>query len=115
MLKATGDGPPERGERSFGELASQLVDDAKAYARSEIDVVKAIAADKSRAVIMAAILFGVAALVAIGAMTALCVAIFVALAVQLGPLLAGLITFLLVGAIAAGIGWFGWQKLRDAL
>jgi hypothetical protein len=110
MLKPVGDG-----DKSFGELAGQLVDDAKAYARAELHLAKAIAADKARSFSVSAILFGAAVLVAIGAMCALCVAIFVALALVMNPLLAGLLTFLVVGAIAAGLGWLGWQKLKDAL
>jgi hypothetical protein len=115
MLKATGDGPPSGGDRSFGELASRLVDDAKAYAQAEIDLVKAIAADKTRSLAVSAILFGAAALVATGAMCALCVAIFATLSTLMSPILAGITTFVLVGAVAAGLGWLGWQKLKDAL
>ena len=115
MLNPSPDSTPPGGERSFGELASQLIDDAKAYARAEVGVAKAIAADKAKAFKIAAILFGVAALVAIGAVSALSVAIFVALAMGMNVVLAGLLTFLIVAAIAGGFGWLGWQKLRDAL
>ena len=115
MLKAVGDGPPPGGERSFGELANQLVDDAKAYARAEIDLAKAIAADKARSAQTAGILFGIALLLAIGAVSALSVAIFVALATLVGPLLSGLVTFILIGGAAGLFGWLGAQKLRDAL
>ncbi|HEU5481908.1 MAG TPA: phage holin family protein [Sphingomicrobium sp.] len=115
MLKPAGDGPPPGGDRSFGELASQLVEDAKSYAHAEVDLAKAIAADKTRSFTVAAIFFAAAALVAIGAMCALSVAIFVSLAMLMSPVLAGLTTFVLVGAVAAGLGWLGWQKLKDAL
>ena len=114
MLKPADPTPPGD-ERSFGELATQLVDDAKAYARAEVDLAKAIAADKAKSFAIAAILFGAAALVAIGAVSALCVAIFVSLAALMNPLLAGLSTFLIIGAVAGGLGWLGWQKLRNAL
>ena len=33
----------------------------------------------------------------------------------MNALLAGILTFLLVGAIAAGLGWLGMRKLNDAL
>lgn len=115
MLKPPADGPPKGGETSFGELAGRLVDDAKAYARAEIDLARAIAAEKSRDLVVAAILFGIALLIAIGAVTALSVAIFVSLAYLAGPVLAGLATFFLVGSVAAIVGWFGWTKLKDAL
>ena len=96
-------------------MASQLVDDAKRYARAEVDLAKAIAADKARSVKIAAILVGAAVLAAIGAVTALSVAIFIALALVMNALLAGLLTFLLVGAVAGGLGWLGMRKLGDAL
>lgn len=115
MLKPSEDLPPREGGRSFGELASQLVEDGKAYARAEIDLAKAIAADKGRSAGIAAVLFGIALLLAIGAVSALCVAIFVSLAYVMSPMLAGISTFVIVGVIAGAFGWFGYQKLRDAL
>ncbi|HEX2804037.1 MAG TPA: phage holin family protein [Sphingomicrobium sp.] len=115
MLKPAEDPARPGGDRSFGELASQLVDDAKSYARAEVDLAKAIAAEKSKSVAVAAVLFGAATLVAIGAVCALSVAIVVSLAYYMTPLLAGLVTFLIVGAFAGAIGWVGWVKLRDAL
>ena len=115
MLKPGGDLPPSGADRSFGELASQLVDDAKAYARAEVDLAKAIAADKAKAAVVGVVLLVAALFVVMGALNALCVAIFVAIAYHTGPLLAGLITFVLVGAVAGALGWLGWVKLRDAL
>jgi hypothetical protein len=115
MLKPGGDLPPSGADRSFGELASQIVDDAKAYARAELDLAKAIAAEKGKSAAAAAVLFMAAMFLAMGALNALCIAVFVAIAYHTGPLLAGLITFVIVGAIAAGLGWLGWTKLRAAL
>ncbi|HEX2803373.1 MAG TPA: phage holin family protein [Sphingomicrobium sp.] len=115
MLKPAEDPTRPGGDRSIGELASQLVDDAKSYARAEVHLAKAIAAEKSKSVAVAAALFGAATLVAIGAVCAVSVAIVVALAYYMTPLLAGLATFLILGAVAAAIGWFGWVKLRDSL
>jgi hypothetical protein len=115
MLKPAGDGAHSGADRSFGQLASQLVDHAKAYARAEVDLAKAIAADKAKALRLGAILVVAAVFVAMGALNALCVAIFVALATLLGPLLAGVVSFVLIAAVAAVLGWVGVQKLRDAL
>jgi len=112
MLKPAADG---RDGPSFGELATRLVEDGKAYARAEIDLAKAIAADKTRTVRLAAILFGVAVLFAIGAMTAVAIALFVTLAAAIGPVLAGLVTFLVLGGIAGGLAWLGVNKLNEAL
>jgi hypothetical protein len=115
MLKATGEGPPPGGDRSLGELATQLVEDAKTYARAEVDLAKAIASEKTKSLKVAAIWLGAALLVAIGAMTALSVAIFVGLAMIMSPMLAGIVAFVLIGAVAALLAWAGAAKLRDAL
>jgi hypothetical protein len=115
MLKPADDVPPGGGDRSLGELATQLVDDAKAYARAEFDFAKAVAAEKSKGLAVAGILFALAWLLAIGAVSALCVAVFVSLAYLMPTWLAGLLTFFIVSAVAGGIGWLGWQKLQDSL
>ena len=115
MLKATGEGPPSGDDRSIGELATQLVDDAKAYARTEFDLLKAIASEKAKSLKVAAIFFGAALLVAIGAMTALSVAVFAGLATIMNPVLAGIAAFVLIGAVAGLIAWAGVAKLKDAL
>lgn len=115
MLKPAGDGPPAGGERSFGELATQLVDDAKAYARAEVDLAKAIASEKTKSLKVAAIFFAAAFLVAIGAMTALSIAILIGLATIMSPVLAGFVTFIMIAAAAALLAWGGAAWLRDAL
>jgi hypothetical protein len=114
MLKPT-DSPPGGNERPIGELVSQLVDDGKAYAKAEIDLVKAIAADKAAMARTAAILLGLALFLAFGAVVALCVGIVMALATLIGPLLGGIAAFILLGAVAGFLGWLGAQKIRAAL
>ena len=116
MLK-TPDHPPSQvpPESSIGDIASQLVDDAKAYAKAEVGVAKAIAGEKANAVKTPLILLVGALFVAMGALNALCIAIFVALAALMGPVLAGIIAFLLIGAVAAAMAWIGYSRLRDAL
>jgi hypothetical protein len=114
MLKPT-DAPPGGNERPIGELVSQLVDDGKAYAQAEIDLVKAIAADKAAAARTAAIFLGLALFIAFGAIVALSVGIVLALATLIGPLLGGVVAFVLIGAVAALLGWLGAQKIRAAL
>ena len=79
MLKPAEPAPPED-ERPIGEIVSDLVDDAKAYAQAELDLAKAIAADKARRIKVGAILLVVALVVAFGAVTAISVAIFALLA-----------------------------------
>ncbi|MFL6742375.1 MAG: hypothetical protein ACJ8E3_00230, partial [Sphingomicrobium sp.] len=72
MLKPADPGTrPPRGddERPLGELVQELVDEGKAYARAELDVVKAIAAAKGKALILPSILFGVAFVLSLAAVT----------------------------------------------
>ena len=114
MLKPA-DTPPGGNDRPIGELVSQLIDDGKAYAKAEIDLVKALAADKASAARSAAILLGLALFVAFGAVVALCVGIVMALATLMGPLLGGIVAFILIGAVAGLLGWLGAQKIRAAL
>ena len=70
MLKPADPGPPPP-ERPIGELVHELIEDGKAYARAEIGLVKAIAAEKGKALILPAILFGLAVIFALAAITAL--------------------------------------------
>ena len=116
MLKApeptTAPGQPEP---SIGDLASQLVDDAKAYARAEADLAKAIAREKANAAKTPLILLVLALFVAMAALNALAVGIFAALATLMGPLLAGIAAFVLIGAAAGILAWAGYSKLRSAL
>ena len=102
-------------ERPVGELVHQLVEDGKSYARAELGVAKATAAAKANAVKLPAILFGGALLFLQGAINVLAVGVCLALAPLIGPLLAGLIAFLIFAASAGGMAWFGIKKLREDL
>lgn len=112
MLKPT-DPPPSGDERPIGEIVSDIVDDGKAYARAELNVAKSIAAAKAKALRAPVILLGASVFVAMAALNALAVAIFVVLALVMSPLLAGLLAFVLIGAVAGLLGWLGVQKLKD--
>ncbi len=102
-------------DRSIGELASQLVDDAKAYAKAEAGVARAIANEKANAVKVPIALLVASLFIAMGALNALCVAIFVGLAMLMSPVIAGIVAFILIGAVAAILGWIGVSRLRSAL
>lgn len=114
MLKPA-DIPPSGSDRPIGELVSQLVDEVKAYARAEADLAKAIAAAKAKALTIPLILFVAALFVGSSAITALCVGIVLALASLVGPLAAGIIAFVLIGAVAGLLAWIGKVKLGKAL
>lgn len=112
---AAGPGGQPEGERPFSALVHQLVEDGKAYAKAEFDLVKAIASAKAGAVVVPAILFGAAFLLLQAAFTALAVATFLALLPLVGPFFAGLLAFLIFAALAGGLGWLGVKKLRSSL
>lgn len=116
MLKAAASrpiGPDE--ERPVGELVHQLVEDGKAYAKAEVDLVKAIAAAKGKALVMPAALMGVAFVITIAAFGALVLGVFHALDPRLGPIGAGLVTFLIFAAIAGGLAYVAISKVRKGL
>ena len=112
MLKPV-DPRPEQ-DRRIGDLVHELIEEGKAYARAEIDLAKAIAMAKGKALILPAILFGTAFILALAGVTALAVGVVMALAKFIGPLAAGFIGMLIFGAIAGLLGWYGAQRLsRD--
>lgn len=110
MLKPTGPIPPG-GERPIGEIVGDLVDEGKAYARAEFNLVKTIAASKAGAYKTPLILFAAALLVGMAALNALAVAVFILFALVMQPLFAALLAFLLIAGLAALLGWLGVQKL----
>ena len=114
MLKPVDPGPLPP-ERPVGELVSQLIDEGKAYARAEIDLLKAVTTAKARAFVLPAILFGAAFICALAAITALAVGVVIALAMFIGPLAAGFIGMLVFGGLAGGLGWYGAERLKREL
>jgi hypothetical protein len=114
MLKPADPGsrPPER---TVGELIQELIDEGKAYARAEVDVVKTIAAAKGKALALPAAMFGAAFICALAAITALAVGVVLALETFIGPFAAGLIGMLIFAAIAGLLGWYGYSRLRRDL
>ena len=114
MLKPTDPAPPPP-ERPIGELVHELIEEGKAYARAEIGLAKAIAATKGKALILPAILFGLAIIFALAAITALAVGVVMGLASFIGPLAAGFVSLLIFAGIAGGLGWWGAERVRRVL
>jgi hypothetical protein len=111
MLKPADPGPPPP-ERPVGELVHELIENGKAYARAEIDLAKAIAAAKGKALAIPAALFGIAFISALAAIVALAVGVVIALETFIGPLAAGFVGLLIFAVIAGLFGWAGYNKLR---
>lgn len=112
MLKPADPGPPPP-ERPIGELVHELIEDGKAYARAEIDLYKAIAAAKGKALALPVGLFVAGLLLGMTALTALAVGVVIALATLIGPLAAGFVGMLIFAAIAGLLGWYGYSRLRQ--
>ena len=118
MLKPTDPAlqPPEPGdERPIGELVHQLVEEGKAYAQAELGVAKAVASAKADGLKVPAILFAAAFLFIQAAVTVLAVAVFLGLLALMGPVLAGLVAFVIFAGAAAGLAWFAIEKAKREL
>ena len=87
---------------SIGELVSRLVEDGRAYARAEIDLVKRIARHRAARAKSGAMLLGIGATLLLCSLTALVLALVLGLATLIGPFGAGMAVFLVL-AIAGGL------------
>jgi protein-S-isoprenylcysteine O-methyltransferase Ste14 len=114
MLKPVNPGP-QPPERPIGELVHELIDNGKAYARAELDLYKAIAAAKGKALAIPAAMFVAAFTCILAAVTALALGVVIALETFIGPLAAGFVGMLIFAAIAGLLGWAGYQRLRRDL
>lgn len=103
---------PPAGEASIGELVHQLIEDAKAYARAEFALVKAMAGAKASTLALPAALFGAAFVCLLAAVTALAVGVVLALVKFVGPLLAGVAGLAIFAAIAGGLVWLALRRIR---
>jgi hypothetical protein len=94
-----------------GELFGRLGEDGRAFVQAEIGLLKAIAARRIANARSGAIALISAILLVNAALIALVVSIALALALHVGPLLGGLITFAGVSVIAGLLGWWGVGRL----
>lgn len=102
-------------DAGIGELIGQLTEDAKDYARAEVDYVKAVAQAKVAEVKGAAIAAVLALALALAAAIGLIVGAILTLATLVGP---GWATLIVVGislVIAALLGWAAARGIRKAL
>lgn len=113
MLKPVDPGPDA--ERPIGELVHELIEEAKGYARAEIGLARVIAGTKGKALALPAALFAAALFVGMAAVNALAFGVVLALSNFVGPLLAGVAGLLIFAAIAGGLGWYGYLRLRRDL
>ncbi|HEY0326052.1 MAG TPA: phage holin family protein, partial [Allosphingosinicella sp.] len=104
VLKRVEVTPPdyEPRDESIGELFSRLVEDGRAYARAELDLVKQIARHRAAKAKTGAILLGVGVTLLLCSLTALVLALVLGLATLIGPFGAGMAVFIVL-AVAGGL------------
>lgn len=110
MLKPAAPNPPPEPDRSIGDLAEQLLDDAVAYGRAEIELLRARAVEMAESYARAAVLVAVAVVLGLAAVVTLFAGIAFALARWLGPLGGAIVSALLAATIA---GLLVWLAVRD--
>lgn len=109
---------PEQPDESIGDLVGRLVEDGRAYATAEFDLYRAIAEHRAERARTAVVALAIGWFLLIAAMSALTIGAMIALAITIGPLLAGLAVagpLGLIGYLLARYGWSGIKGLgRDA-
>ena len=97
-------------DRPIGEVVGQLIDDGKAYAKSEVDLARVRALMFVERYRSAAIFAAVALMFSIGAFVALAVTAVLSLASLIGPLAGGLAATLLIGGIAGVLAYLARER-----
>jgi len=106
---------PEPAEESVGELAQRVLEDGKAYAKAELGLVKAQAADWLGALKLPAVLLGISLILALGSVVALAYGVAAGLAVLIGPVAGGFVAFLIFAATAGCLAWLAATKIKELL
>lgn len=114
-----GAGPEQQEDgESIGDLVGRLVADGRAYAEAEFELYRAIIEHRAIRARKAVVMLAIGWVLLIAALGALTIGAMIALAIQIGPLLAGIAVggpMALVGYLLARKGWSGVRGLgRDA-
>lgn len=103
---------PQGGDESIGDLVGRLVADGRAYAEAEFELYRAIAEHRAERARKAVVALAVGWVLLIAALGAITIGAMIALAITIGPLLAGLA----VGGPMALVGWllarYGWSGIK---
>ena len=114
MLKTPEQRPPAEPDRSIGDLLERLFDDALAYGRAELELLKTRAIEIAENYVRAAVLFAAAAVFALAGLVTLFVGIALGLARWLGPLGGAIVSALIAAAIAGLLAWIALRDLEQA-
>ena len=113
MLKTPEQRPPAEPDPSIGDLIERLFDEALDYGRAEIALLKARARDLVEGYVRAAILFGIAAVLALAGVVTFFVGVALALARWTGPLGGAIVSALLAAGIAGLLVWLALRDVRE--
>jgi hypothetical protein len=106
---------PEPAEESVGELVQRVIEDGKTYAKAELGLARAQAADWLGALKLPAILLVLAVILALGSVVALAYGVAAGLATMIGPVAGGFVAFLIFGATAGCLAWLAASKIKELL
>ena len=95
-------------DEGIADLVSRLVEDGRAYARAELDLLKQIARHRAGRARNGLIALAAGAVLLLSSLTALILGLVLGLAVLIGPVLAGI-------AIAAALAGAGYLLVRVGL
>ena len=112
MLKRS-DEPYAPEPEGIGDLFHRLVEDGKAYAQAEVNLYKTIGTERAKALKTPAIMLVAAYFLGWGAFLALVATLFVGLDSFMSPVLAGILTVLIVGGLAGVLAMMGIKKARE--
>lgn len=103
------------GDAPIGQLFSQLVDDGKRYARAEVALYKAKAADRVLPLKPAAIFAAIGVVLTLSTVTALLVGLILALTPALGPLGATAAVTVAALALAALLFYIAYKRVAEVM
>ena len=107
------DGPAgDPREESIGDLVGRLVEDGRAYAEAELELIKAIAEYRALRARRALVALAAGWFLLVSSMTALLIGAVTGLSQHMSPFLSGLV----VGVPMAGLGYglvsYGWTGIK---
>ena len=113
MLKRTDPDPLGENDRSIGETIAQVLDDGRAYAQAEVDLLKVRAEAEVNRFRKAAILGGAAAALALAALVAFALTLVIGFARLLGPFGGGVAAVLLLALGAYAVFSLARSSIED--
>ena len=100
------------GEAPIGELFGRLIDDGKAYAKAEVDLVRVRAEAQATRAKLPAILFAGAIAFGFAGVIALILTLVLTLAKLMGPLGGGLVATLVTILVSLGLGLAAFKSWK---